>query len=323
MTYVSRRSVRLGPVCICSLYLLATVSLLAAASFAQITEDSVVTLTVTRAPVGGAIPPIYQSFIVSPPPGGIGAATAVLILLPGRTGNIQLTPASIVTTLPGSDGTLAVNSGNFVVRSRWLFAAEGFVVLTLNSATDFQQISTGLEGEQGSFAHVTDVLQVISYARSIPGLPANTPVWLVGTSLGNAGAWVAGGVPCSSPAIPPNPPPVGPDGLVFTSPVNTAVSVSGCVVTGDVDSLLAAPLANITVPTLLFNNKMSTCASALYSGDTAVYKALIGAPAKANQNINIAGFPALSTDCEALSPHGYFGIEPTVVTRISSWIIAH
>ncbi len=309
MTHVRGRFARLGPACVRSLFLLAAVSLLATLSFAQTTEDSVMTLTVTRPPVTGTAP-VTQSLIQSPPPGGTAAATAVLILLAGRDGNIQLTPNPAV---PG-DGTLDVNEGNFLVRSRWDFASQGFLVLTLDSASDFQQLPNGLIGQQGNPAHITDVLQVISYGRSIPGLPAGTPVWVVGTSRGTAGAWVAG----------QNPPPVGPDGVVFTSPINTAVTISGGVVTsGDPDSLLAAPLANITVPTLLFNNKMSTCAGALASGDPAVLKALTGTTVKANQNVNNAGFPALSTNCEALSPHGYFGIEPDVVTKVSNWIIAN
>jgi hypothetical protein len=322
MTQVGR-FVPLGSICARPLLLFAAVLLLAATSFAQIAEDSVVTLTANRSPV--STPPVTQSFIISPPPGGAAAAIAVLIMLPGRDGNIQLAPNPLT---PG-DGTLDVNSGNFLVRTRWDFAAQGFVVLTLDSATDFQNVAlypTGLEGQQSNPNHIADVLQVISYARSIPDLPANTPVWVVGTSRGTAGAWVAGGNPCGSPAVPPNPSPVGPDGLVFTSPVNdagsTTVTPTGCTVTGDVDSLLAAPLGSITVPTLLFNNKMSTCTGALASGDPAVLKLLTAAPVKANQNVNDATFPALSSGCESLSPHGYFGDEPDVVTKVSTWIIS-
>lgn len=320
MTFISRRLLRLGPISVHTLLLLAAVSLVATSSFAQLTEDSVITLTVTRAPVAGS-PPVTQSFIESPPPGGSTTATAVLIMLAGRDGNIQLTPVTALTYV-STDGTLDVNSGNFLVRSRWLFASQGFVVITLDSATDFQQLPNGLTGEQGSLAHVTDVLQVIAWARTIPGLPANTPVWVVGNSRGTAGAWVAGGAnPLPTTA---NPPPIGPDGLVFTSPINSSVTITGGIVTsGDPDSLLAAPLANISVPTLLFNNKASTCAGTLASGDPAVLKVLTGTTVKANENVNNAGFPALSSNCESLSPHGYFGIEPEVVSKISNWIVAH
>ena len=304
MMQMNRRFVRPGPIFVRGIFLLAAVWFLAATSFAQITVDSVITLSVTRSPVAGS-PPVTQSFIQSDPAGGPAAAVGVLIMLPGRTGNIQLTPVPPTTFPPATDGTLDVNSGNFLVRSRWLFAAQGFVVLSLDSATDFQLLPNGLTDEQGSAAHVTDVLQVINYARTmISGLPPNTPVWVVGTSRGMGGAWVAG----------QNSPPIGPDGVVFTSPLNTS---------GDPDSLLSAPLSTIMVPTLIFNNKASTCADALASADPALLKLLTGTKVKANENVNNAGFPPLTSDCEALSPHGYFGIEPLTVTKVSTWIKAH
>src|SRR5271165_3203017 len=170
----------LGRICIRSLFLLAAVWLLAPVSFAQITEDSVITLTANRGPgvIGGT-----QSFIQSPPPNGISSATAVLILLTGKDGSIHLTPNPSIA----GNGTLSVNSADFLVRSRWDFASQGFIVLALDSATHFQDVNqfpNGIEDQQSNPNHITDVLQVISYARSIPGLPANTPVWLVGTSRG-------------------------------------------------------------------------------------------------------------------------------------------
>lgn len=270
------------------------IGLLAATSFAQ---DSVQTLTVTRPPVAGS-PPVMQSFIVTTPVPGISVTTtAVLILLPGGDGNIQLTPVG------SSDGTLTINSNNFLVRSRWLFAAQGFHVLTLDSATDFQLLPGGLTGQQGNTSHITDVLQVIAYARSTyPGLP----VWLVGTSRGTAGAFVAGLY---------NPPAGGPDGVVFTSPIN---------VTGDPDSLLSAPLATITVPTQIVGDTADTCPVTLPSGNPAVKKLLTGTPVKAVATISGgATFMPLTTNCNGLSPHGFFGIEPATVQKIATWVNAH
>lgn len=269
-----------------SLSFLAAGLLVAALSYAQ---DSVVTLTAARGPVTGP-PPVTQSFIVTP---ASASAFDVLILLPGGDGNIQLTPL-----VP--DGTLDINSNNFLVRSRWLFAAHRFVVLTLNSASDFQQLPNGLTDQQGNPNHLTDILQVIAYARSTyPGLP----VWLVGTSRGTAGAFVAAS----------NAPPAGPDGLIFTSPIN---------VSGDPDSLLMANLSAITVPTLLFGNLADTCPATLPSGNPAVKSLLTSASSTANENEN-GGLRPLTTNCNALSPHGFFGLEPTVVTDLAMWIKAH
>ena len=268
-----------------SLAVFAACLLFAVAAFAQV--DVVQTLTVSRAPVAG-LPPVTQSFIVTAP---ATPATNIVILLPGGDGNIQLTPS-------GSDGTLEINSNNFLVRSRWLFAGEGFYVITLNSATDFQLLPNGLKGEQSSAAHIADVLQVIAWARAaVPG----KPVWLVGTSRGTAGAFVAAQY---SPAS------GGPDGLVFTSPVN---------VVSDPDSVLSANLANITVPVLILSNKDDTCADTPPASDVTVKKGLTSSP-KASVEMVSGGLTPLTDVCNALSDHGFFGIEDKVVKKIALWI---
>jgi hypothetical protein len=281
------------------------IAILSVSAKAEQVVDYVYTLTVARAALPswtGPLPPT-QSFILTPaavvPLSSVGPGpSAVVILLAGSDGNIQLTPASS----PGpSDGTLAINSSNFLVRSRWLFGGQGFVVITLDSATDFQAAG-GLTDQQGNPLHVDDVLQVIAWARTnYPGIP----VWVIGTSRGTAGAFVAAG----------NPPPslggVGPDGLVFSSAINSPT---------DPDSLYMATLSSIVVPTLLVNNLDNTCPGTLVSGDLAVKKALKGAPKSALLNIGGGLFTALSTNCNALSPHGYFGVEPTTVRLISEWI---
>jgi hypothetical protein len=250
--------------------------------------DVVYTLLVTRVPVIGG-PPVTQSFIATAPP---VAPTAVVILLAGSTGEIQLTAY-------GSDGTLDVNSSNFLVRSRWLFGGHNFYVITPDAATDFYRLSGGLTDEQGSTAHVTDILQLIAWARStVPGVP----VWVVGTSRGTAGAFVAS---LYSPGA------GGPDGLVFASPLTAS---------GDPDSVLTANLSAITVPTLIINNSDDMCVGTLPSTDAAVKKALTSAPKVDIEMVSGDSLTALTDQCHALSPHGFFGIEPKTVEKIANWI---
>jgi hypothetical protein len=83
-----------------------------------------------------------------------------------------------------------------------------------------------------------------------------------------------------------------------------------------------ANLSAITVPTLLFGNLADTCPSTLPSGNPAVLSLLTGASSKANENEN-GGLRPLTTNCNALSPHGFFGLEPTVVTDLAMWIKGH
>jgi len=259
--------------------------LLAAASFAQV--DVVQTITEARLPVAGP-PPVLESFIAtattSPP--------AVVILLAGSTGEIQLVPSP-------PDGTLDVNSGNTLVRSRWLFAGHGLYTITVDAPNDFYLLANGLQGQQGSTAHVTDILDVINWARTnVSGVP----VWVVGISRGTAGAFVAGQY---SPAL------GGPDGLVLASSINN---------TTDADSVLMANLANVTVPVLLINDSGNTCPGTLASGEAAVKVALKMSPKVGLEVVPSAGLTALTNNCKALSDHGYFGSEDLLVKDIALWI---
>lgn len=261
--------------------------ILSVASFAQ--EDTVQTLTVTRTPVAG-MPPVTESFIVSAPP---SAPTAVLILFPGREGNIQLTAL-------GSDGTLDVNSENTLVRSRWLFASQGFAVLTVDSASDFQQLPHGLDKEQGSAAHMQDILQVIAWARSAyPGVP----VWAVGHSRGTGPAFVAA---ANSPSA------GGPDGLVLMAPNDDNPAT-------DPDSALAVGLAGITVPALILSNELDACNVTTPAAELTVKQELKNSRSSAITYIK-GGFPTLLDACHALSYHGFLGIEPQAVAVVTNFI---
>jgi hypothetical protein len=192
-----------------------------------------------------------------------------------------------------------VNSHNFVVRSRFLFAGHNLDTNTLDAPTDFYLLPAGLAGQEGSAAHVSDIFTVIAWARSqAPGLP----VWIVGTSRGTGGAFVAG---LYSPAQ------GGPDGLVPAASVND---------TNDPDSLLMVNLAGITVPVLLINDAGSTCSIATTAGEKPVLKALKNSPRKAIQSVPSGKLTALTGNCDALSDHGFFGIEDTAVTDITVWM---
>ncbi len=266
---------------------LLTSVLLGGTAFAQ---DVVETLLLTRKAVSNPPPPVLsESFIVTATP----APTAIAILLPGGGGLIGLVPNGT------GGGTLDVNSKNFVVRSRSLFAGHNLDTITLDAATDFYLLPDGLAGEEGSAAHVSDILEVIAWARSkAPGLP----VWIVGTSRGTGGAFVAG---LYSPVQ------GGPDGLVLAASVND---------TNDPDSVLVANLADITVPVLLINDAGSTCSIATTAGEKPVLKALKKSPRKSIESVPSGKLTALTDNCDALSDHGFFGAEDTAVSDIAVWI---
>ncbi|MBV8050598.1 MAG: hypothetical protein JOZ80_05385 [Acidobacteriaceae bacterium] len=264
--------------------------LLAATAFAIPATDVVQTILLTRAPVSSPPPTtLSESFIVTAPP----TPTAIVILLPGGTGILQLTPDGL------GSGTLNVNSANFLVRSRALFAGHNFYTISLDAATDFQLLPNGLTDQRSSSAYISDVLTVIAWARAAePGLP----VWVVGTSRGNGGAFVAA---LYSPGA------GGPNGLAFTSAVNS---------TTDPDSLLKANLASITVPVFLLNDSGNTCTGTTTAGQAAVIAALTSSPRVSALELGSASLTPLTDNCHEYADHGYFGLEDKAVFNIALFI---
>ncbi len=200
-----------------------------------------------------------------------------------------------------SDFALDVSSSNFLVRSRWLFAGQNFYVISLDSASDFQLLPYGLQFQQGSAAHISDVLQVINFIRSTY---PNLPVWVIGTSRGTAGAFVAGQY---SPGA------GGPDGLVFTDSINNPT---------DPDSLLMANLPGIVVPVLFLQDAGNTCTGTMATGEGAVVKLLTSSALVKRESVQPAGLLPLTDNCKSLSDHGFFGKEAEAVAKIAAWIVA-
>ena len=92
---------------------------------------------------------------------------ASVILYAGGDGNLKLT------------GPSAMNwgEGNFLVRTRYQFAAHGFQVAVIDTPEDkwgHMYLS------RSSNKHVIDSKAVATFLRSL----ANVPVWIVGTSRG-------------------------------------------------------------------------------------------------------------------------------------------
>jgi len=84
-------------------------------------------------------------------------------------GGLQITP----------DGLIGEENNNFVVRSRKLFAKQGFVTVTVDAPTD-KQFSPYLQGFRDTIEHVADAKAVIAWTRESYHLP----IWLIGTGRG-------------------------------------------------------------------------------------------------------------------------------------------
>ena len=136
-----------------------------------------------------------------------GVSQPFLLLKPARP------PVASVILFAGGNGLLGVakwatggrGSGNFLVRSRALFAERGFLAAVVDAPSD--RTADGLTGFRSTQARAQDIAGVVAFLKQ----RADVPVWLVGTSMGtvsaaNAAARVPQGV----------------DGLVLTSSVTRA-----------------------------------------------------------------------------------------------------
>ncbi len=233
-----------------------------------------------------ALPAVAQAIVQD-----VGGGTQVLFAGPAN-------PRAILLVFAGGDGTVAFNSANqishmaanFVLRAEPLWLAQGFAFATIAS-------SSSLLGQRHTPAYADAIARAIDFART----RANAPVWLVGTSMGtiaaaNGAAHLPGRVA----------------GVVLTS------SVAGQSRAGE--TVFDSDLGAIAVPTLIVANRGDTCPIAGPGFAPQILAALAGAPRK--EVIYVESHQIQSDPCEALSPHGYLGIEGEVVQRVSDWVRA-
>jgi hypothetical protein len=227
-------------------------------------------------------PGVTERLLVLQPP----ESRAVLLLLTGGDGRVGI----------GADGRIE-RRGNFLVRSRERFAAQGFTVLVLDTPSDRSDLD-------GSFRenpqHMADIGAAVRWAREKFG----KPVWLVGTSRGTQSAAAAGLALEGAGA---------PDGLVLTSSV-LGRSARSPVTARPVNEM---PLEKMAVPVLVVHHAQDPCGVCDPAGLPALMAML---PPGRSQLITVTGGQSVGPPCEARSYHGYNGIEDRVVADIAAWI---
>ena len=228
--------------------------------------------------------------------------TVQFILLGPRTGD---PPAVILFT--GGRGMLdlaewdgkGAPSKNFLVRSRKLFAAQGFLVAVPDAPSDLIGSYDGLLGFRLVEEHAQDIRAVIRYLRRF----TQGPVFLVGTSRGSISAV---GVAAKARAGEFG-------GIVLTSSVTQLNN------RGDKDHVFKARLDNIRAPVLIASHKEDGCYVSPFEDSPKLKRALTASP-----SVEIKGYsgggPYRGRECGARHAHGFRGIEPQVVDFIAAWI---
>ena len=226
-------------------------------------------------------PGVTLSFLLRTPPKPV----ASVILFAGGDGNLKL------------DGTqIGWGKDNFLVRTRHLFADHGFQVAVVDAPSDRKSVDGMQRGFRMSPEHATDIQALIAELKKRSGVP----VWLIGTSRGTESAAYVGLHRQDQ---------IG--GIVLTSAITHSNRIGRSVTTLDLESL--------RLSVLIVAHKQDGCEHTPASGAERIKKALAQSP-KAEVLYVEGGAPPRSSACEALTPHGFFGIEPQVVEAIAAFI---
>lgn len=226
---------------------------------------------------------VFQRMLVLTPPEPRGA----VILIAGGHGGLQIS----------ADGTIKWGKENFVVRSRQLFADRGLLVVVVDAPSD-RQSPPFLAGNRQKPEHVADIKAVIAWIRT----KTKTPVWLVGTSRGTqSAAFIATELQA----------PDGPDGMVLTSTI---------LIDHEGRSVPAMSLEKLRIPVLVVHHTQDGCKHCPYSDTSVLMDKLTGTTSK--QLLSIRGGENTGDPCNALSYHGYNGLDREVIDQIASWMLA-
>jgi pimeloyl-ACP methyl ester carboxylesterase len=221
---------------------------------------------------------VTQSYLLSIPQ--TGKAQAVAVLFPGGDGKTDLERE----TARKSDG------GNYLVRSRRLFAGNGIAAAVVDAPSDR---ASGMDDEfRLGAAHAEDIAKVIADLRKrFPG----APVFLVGTSRGTiSAASIAGRL---GPAV---------DGVVLTATLFLANKRA--------PGLSGFDFATIPAPLLFVHHVDDGCRETPYSSAKRL--------AERYPLVSVSGGdPPQSEPCQALTPHGCLGRERETVEAVASWML--
>jgi hypothetical protein len=227
---------------------------------------------------------------------------------PAVDGFAPLDPIAVLMLFTGGDGrlNLALNqqntgSPNFLVRTRYHFAAEHFVVAVVDAASDFLLLPGGLTGHRlPTSLHGDKYLQdLTAVMNDLRGRYPVLPVWAVGTSRGTVSAAVT-----AVAAMPPA------DGVVLTS------SLTG---PDAIEDLSGLNLESVVVPALIVSHKDDGC-PVTRPEDSRALKGRFAASPRVRVTLFHGGSTPVSDPCDPLSPHGYFGIEQRVIEAVAKWI---
>lgn len=220
---------------------------------------------------------------------------AVLILLPGGTGRVGLS---------GTEGGPAAITlgGNFLVRSRGLFLAQGLAVLVADVPSD-QPDGLGAAWRVTE-AHLADISALVDYARERFG---QRP-WLAGTSMGSISAGFCAARLGDALA-----------GVLLASSV-TRTAPDWRLRRTHARATLDTGLERIAAPALVLRHAADACIHSPPQDGPLLLERLTRSARKALLTYD-GGLPPQGAPCEARTAHGFLGIEEQVVAAMAAFIL--
>ncbi len=257
---------------------------------------------------------VAAALLLLPCPALPGAAAEALVAVTARSGVTQKfillgpeKPVAAAILFAGGHGALNLSGGgdapeigwgknNFLVRTRADFAAHGLTVALVDAPSDRQGGQGMLGGFRASAEHCQDIEAVVRHLKTRTALP----VWLIGTSRGTESA--ANCAVRLKDAV---------AGLVLTSAI-THGDAKGMAVTG-------MDLGAVRVPVFVLAHRDDGCDHTPATDAPKLLERFTGASRKALEVLQ-GGDPPKSKPCEALSPHGFLGLERQAVAAILTFI---
>lgn len=233
-----------------------------------------------------------------------GAKQAFILIRPER-------PLASVILFAGGHGALGLEGKasmrwgekNFLVRTRDAFAARNLMVAVIDAPSDRQGGMNAVF--RMSSAHAGDIDAVAAYLKR----QAPVPVWLIGTSMGTFSA-ATGAI--SAKNI---------DGLVLTSTV-TRARPDWAIAGSHRNGVASMPLQRITAPTLIVSHANDSCSITPAAGADELRARLTNAK-RVKTVLLDGGDPPRSDPCQAMSQHGFLGIEGKAVDAIAGFVLAN
>jgi dienelactone hydrolase len=214
-----------------------------------------------------------------------------VILLAGGHGKLDITP----------QGTIRELAKNQLVRTRAAYAKAGYAVLVPDIAPDLKAPSGVVNGYRNSASYAKDLGAAVEFMRKI-----KNPVVMVGTSRGSLSV--------ANALVHLKDRPQRPDAAVITSGF---LAPSGKF---EVRTFAGNNPAAYSLPMLVVHHRKDGCEHTLPS-NVEPFKVWYE---KSGRKLDViwmeGGLPPKSDACNALSPHGFYGLDDQVVAKITSWI---